>query len=207
MTMHINILIRETDASIPNMKDMHWAGVDRGVYLLLEAGITPLFTYGDFDSVSEAERRYIDERLDIDPVESEKDDTDLEIALRDLVRKGYDSIDVYGATGGRLDHLFGNVQLLLNPELAGVRIRIIDPQNVLELLSEGEHEPVRNEAMKYVSFIPLREDTVLTLDGFKYPLDAARLRVGSTLTISNEFIHEKAYVKTSQPVLMIQSND
>lgn len=207
MTMHINILIRETDASIPNMKDMHWAGVDRGVYLLLEAGITPLFTYGDFDSITEAERRYIDERLEIDPVESEKDDTDLEIALRDLVRKGYDSIDVYGATGGRLDHLFGNVQLLLNPEFNGVKIRIIDPQNVLELLSEGEHEPVRNDAMKYVSFIPLREDTVLTLGGFKYPLDAARLRVGSTLTISNEFVNEKAYVNTSQPVLMIQSND
>lgn len=205
--MHINILIRETDVSFPNMKDMHWAGVDRGVYLLLEAGVTPFFTYGDFDSISEDERRYIDERLDIDPVESEKDDTDLEIALRDLVRKEYTSIDVYGATGGRLDHLFGNVQLLLNPEFAGVRIRIIDRQNVLELLSGGEHEPVKNGAMKYVSFIPLCEDTVLTLSGFKYPLDAARLTMGSTLTISNEFIHEKAFVKTSQPIIMIQSND
>ncbi|MCD2136619.1 thiamine diphosphokinase [Salinicoccus halitifaciens] len=205
--MHINILIRETDAPIPDMKNARWAGVDRGVYLLLEAGVTPLFTYGDFDSITEAERRYIDERLDINPVESEKDDTDLEIALLDLAGKGYASIDVYGATGGRLDHLFGNVQLLLNPELAGVRIRIIDPQNVLELLGEGEHEPVRNQAMRYVSFIPLFQNTVLTLDGFKYPLEQTPLTLGSTLTISNEFLHEKAYVKTSQPILMIQSND
>ncbi|SOC37990.1 thiamine diphosphokinase [Salinicoccus kekensis] len=207
MTMHINILIRETDAPIPDMKDLHWAGVDRGVYLLLEAGVTPLFTYGDFDSISEAERRYIEEKLDINPVESEKDDTDLEIALLDLAGKGYASIDVYGATGGRLDHLFGNVQLLLNPDLAGVGIRIIDPQNVLELLGEGEHAPVRDGRMKYVSFIPVFQNTVLTLDGFKYPLDSSRLTLGSTLTISNEFTHEKAYVKTSQPILMIQSND
>lgn len=205
--MHINILIRETNTSISKMSGKPWAGVDHGVYLLLKAGITPLFTYGDFDSVNESEREYINDRLDIDPVESEKDDTDLEIALLDLAKKGYTSIDVYGATGGRLDHLFGNVQLLLNPELAEVKIKIIDPQNILELLSEGEHEPIRHPAMKYVSFIPVFNQTVLTLVNFKYPLDQTRLEMGATLTISNEFTHGKAYVETSQPILMIQSND
>lgn len=205
--MHINILIRETGISISRMTDRPWAGVDHGVYLLLKEGITPLFTYGDFDSISESERRYINERLDIDPVESEKDDTDLEIALLDLAEKGYTSIHVYGATGGRLDHLFGNIQLLLNPELAGVKIKIIDPQNVLELLGEGEHEPLKYPAMKYVSFIPVFNHTALTLKNFKYPLDQTWLEIGSTLTISNEFTHEKAHVETSQPILMIQSND
>lgn len=201
------MLIRETDAPVSDMGDSPWAGVDHGVYLLLKAGIIPSYTYGDFDSINEIERQYIDDRLDIDPVESEKDDTDLEIALLDLAEKGYGSIDVYGATGGRLDHLFGNTQLLLHPGLAEVKIRIIDAQNVLELLREGEHEPLRNPAMEYVSFIPIFASTVLTLVNFKYPLDHARLELGSTLTISNEFTHKKAHVKTSRPILMIQSSD
>ena len=204
---HMNVLIRETGAPVSDRGDSPWAGVDYGVYLLLKAGITPCYTYGDFDSISESERQYINERLEIDPVESEKDDTDLEIALLDLAKRGYGSIDVYGATGGRLDHLFGNTQLLLHPELAEVKIRIIDAQNVLELLGEGEHEPRRNPEMKYVSFIPVFAPTVLTLVNFKYPLDHERLELGSTLTISNEFTHKKALVKTSRPILMIQSSD
>ncbi len=74
-------------------------------------------------------------------------------------------------------------------------------------MNAGEHEPSRNPAMKYVSFIPVFNHTVLTLADFKYPLDQMRLEMGSTLTISNEFTYEKAYVKTSQPIIMIQSND
>lgn len=205
--MHINILVRETKTGISNIDGQPWAGVDRGAYLLLKEGITPDFTYGDFDSISESERRFINERLDINPVESEKDDTDLEIALLDLAEKGYKSIDVYGATGGRLDHLFGNTQMLLNQKLADVKVKIIDSQNVLELLNEGEHEVAKHPDMKYVSFIPVYDPTVLTLEQFKYPLDQARLELGSTLTISNEFKDEKAYVKASQPIFMIQSND
>src|SRR5690625_3872514 len=122
--MHINVLVREMDVSIENISQNPWAGVDHGVYLLLKEGIIPQYTYGDFDSITEEERRFIDEKLDINPVESEKDDTDLEIALLDLTGRGYTSIDVYGATGGRLDHLLGNTQMLLHEKLTDVKIRI-----------------------------------------------------------------------------------
>ena len=205
--MHINVLVREMDVSIENISQNPWAGVDHGVYLLLKEGIIPQYTYGDFDSITEEERRFIDEKLDINPVESEKDDTDLEIALLDLTGRGYTSIDVYGATGGRLDHLLGNTQMLLHEKLTDVKIRIIDTQNVVELLNEGRHEVSKEGEMKYVSFLPMYDGTVLTLEQFKYPLEGTKLSLGSSLTISNEFTGEKGSVETSEPILMIQSND
>ena len=205
--MHINVLVREADVPIDNIPKEPWAGVDHGVYLLLKKGIIPGYTYGDFDSITEEERRFIDEKLDINPVESEKDDTDLEIALLDLTGRGYTSIDVYGATGGRLDHLLGNTQMLLHEKLADVKIRIIDAHNVVELLAHGRHEVSKDKKMKYVSFLPMYDGTVLTLEQFKYPLMGTKLSLGSTLTISNEFTGERGSVETSEPILMIQSID
>lgn len=205
--MHINVLVRQAETSIEDITGTPWAGVDHGVYLLLKEGITPEYTYGDFDSITEEERQFIDEKLDINPVESEKDDTDLEIALLDLAERGYTSVDVYGATGGRLDHLLGNTQMLLHEKLTDVKIRIIDTHNVVELLNKGSHEVSRNEKMKYVSFLPMYDGTLLTLKRFKYPLDESELSLGSTLTISNEFTGEKGFVETSRPILMIQSID
>jgi len=205
--MHINVLVRATSTSIENITESPWAGVDHGVYLLLKDGIIPKYTYGDFDSITEKERRFIDETLEINPVESEKDDTDLEIALLDLTERGYTSIDVYGATGGRLDHLLGNTQMLLHEKLTDVKIRIIDTQNVVELLNKGRHEVLKNRDMKYVSFLPMYDRTRLTLEQFKYPLEGTKLSLGSTLTISNEFTGEKGFVETSEPILMIQSID
>lgn len=205
--MHINVLVRETQTPIENITETPWAGVDHGVYLLLKAGIIPEYTYGDFDSITEEERQFIDEKLDIDPVESEKDDTDLEIALLDLTSRGYTSIDVYGATGGRLDHLLGNTQMLLHEKLTDVKIRIIDRQNVVELLDKGRHAVFKNKKMKYVSFLPMYDGTMLTLEAFKYPLERSELFLGSTLTISNEFMGDKGFVETTDPILMIQSID
>lgn len=205
--MHINVLVRETKISMANLTETPWAGVDHGVYLLLKEGIIPRYTYGDFDSISEEERQFIVEKLDINPVESEKDDTDLEIALLDLVKKGYTSIDVYGATGGRMDHLLGNTQILLHEKLTEVKIRIVDTQNVVELLNKGRHEVFKNDKMKYVSFIPMYDGTLLTLERFKYPLNRMPVTLGSTLTISNEFTGAEGFVETSKPILMIQSND
>lgn len=204
--MHINILVRETETNLPDDGNV-WAGVDRGVYLLLKFGITPVLTYGDFDSVTREERDFIDSKLEIRAVKPEKDETDLELALLDVKSKGYTSIDVYGATGGRIDHLFGNVHMLMQEALKALTIRLIDCTNIVQVLDAGNHTVQRYGDMKYVSFIPVHEGTVLTLESFKYPLSEKHLEISSTLTISNEFDGLKAEVSVNQPIIMIQSKD
>jgi len=209
--MHINVIVRAeadyTEEILKGRAGESWAGVDHGVVLLLEAGIMPEYSYGDFDSITEKEREFITRQLDIDPVPAEKDDTDLALCLDDLVRKGYSTINVFGATGGRMDHTLGNIHLLMHEALRTKNIKIIDRQNVISLLSPGKHEVMRQEGMRYISFLPFNDETVLSLDGFKYELDEEPLGFGTTLTISNEFMNDKGNVDTDSSILMIQSID
>lgn len=199
--MKINVVMRDVDF----IKDTNdYAGVDRGVYRLLKKGITPKFTYGDYDSVSHKEREFIESQLKINAVNSEKDYTDSHLALFDLVDKGYNEIDVYGALGDRIDHELMNIQLLLNEKFKNVDIRLIDKLNVIfKVIGKKE---LKNIGYKYISFIPFFNGTTLTLDGFKYDGEV-EISIGSTLTVSNEFVGQTATVETNQPVIAIYSND
>ncbi|HJB78574.1 MAG TPA: thiamine diphosphokinase [Candidatus Nosocomiicoccus stercorigallinarum] len=199
--MKISVVMRDVDF----IKDTNdYAGVDRGVYGLLKKGITPKFTYGDYDSVSREEREFIESELKINAVNSEKDYTDSHLALFDLVDKGYNEIDVYGALGDRIDHELMNIQLLLNEKFKNVDIRLIDKLNVIfKVIGKKE---LKNIGYKYISFIPFFNGTTLTLDGFKYDGEV-EISIGSTLTVSNEFVGQTATVETNQPVIAIYSND
>ena len=199
--MKINVVMRDVDF----IKDTNdYAGVDRGVYRLLKKGITPKFTYGDYDSVSREEREFIESELKINAVNSEKDYTDSHLALFDLVVIGYNEIDVYGALGDRIDHELMNIQLLLNEKFKNVDIRLIDKLNVIfKVIGKKE---LKNIGYKYISFIPFFNGTTLTLDGFKYDGEV-EISIGSTLTVSNEFVGQTATVETNQPVIAIYSND
>lgn len=199
--MKISVVMRDVDF----IKDTNdYAGVDRGVYGLLKKGITPKFTYGDYDSVSREEREFIESQLKINAVNSEKDYTDSHLALFDLVDKGYNEIDVYGALGDRIDHELMNIQLLLNEKFKNVDIRLIDKLNVIfKVIGKKE---LKNIGYKYISFIPFFNGTTLTLDGFKYDGEV-EISIGSTLTVSNEFVGQTATVETNQPVIAIYSND
>lgn len=209
--MHINVIVRDAPGHLQEVfeekRNDPWAGVDHGVLLLLKAGITPEYTYGDFDSITSEEGEYIREHMDINPVPKEKDDTDLALCLKDLVSKGYQSIDIYGATGGRMDHALGNIHLLMHEKLRQARIKIIDHQNVISLLQKGRHEVRRQEGMKYISFLPFNGETSLSLNGFLYELEKQLLEFGTTLTISNEFTKNIGNVYTDNDILMIQSRD
>lgn len=116
----------------------HWIGIDRGTLILLECGITPQFAVGDFDSISDAEKNFIQQQIEINPYESEKDDTDLALGIEQAVKSGYQNIDIYGATGGRLDHFMGALQILEKPEYTqmNIKIKIIDATNEIQFLQK-----------------------------------------------------------------------
>lgn len=146
------------------------------------------FSVGDFDSVSEEERLQLKHELNIKPVKAEKDDTDLALGVEEAVNRGFTEIHIYGATGGRLDHFMGVLQILQKPKYIEQNIIIIveDLQNEIKLLKQGIHEIHKLQSYPYVSFIPVNEVVALSLNGFKYNLNNQPLEKGSTLTLSNE---------------------
>ncbi|MCO4330807.1 thiamine diphosphokinase [Staphylococcus hyicus] len=178
--------------NIPNRlleKKCHedWVGVDRGTFELLQAKIQPVYAVGDFDSVTEHERRFIESRMAVEIMPKEKDLTDLAYAVQKAIEMGYKKIKIYGATGGRLDHFMGAMQILKNVDFKDKKIQLIDKQNIIELLTPGKYKKRRKSQYTYVSFVPATDNATLTLKGFKYTLEHQYLEQGSTLTISNEF--------------------
>lgn len=211
--MKINLLCGDRHLPkhlLEDKSEEEWGGIDRGALILIEHEIEPIFSLGDFDSVTDEERSELKTKLDINPVKAEKADTDLGLGVKEAVECGFDEIDIYGATGGRLDHFLGAVQLLQVPEYveAGIVVRIIDTNNEISYLEKGEYHMTYDKHMPYVSFVPQRPNTVISLTGFKYPLQNQTLHQCSTLTISNEIAAYRGTIEVeSGGILAIRSRD
>jgi thiamine pyrophosphokinase len=188
-----------------------WVGVDRGVHTLLTKGVVPDAAFGDFDSVSDEELKAIQQRLEeLHIYPSEKDETDLELAFQWAVSQRPDVINIYAATGGRLDHLLGNIQLITKDEFLmnnDIEVYIIDDKNKLTVKTPGSYDIAKASGKKYISFIPITDEVFgITLKGFKYPLENSHIKRGSTLCISNELISEYGNFSFSDGILLVVSS-
>ncbi|MGG3800185.1 thiamine diphosphokinase [Metabacillus fastidiosus] len=191
-------------------ENVRWIGIDRGVLFILEAGFTLHHAFGDFDSVTMEEKKKIERETTVSIYPAEKDATDTEIALNWVLEQtDVEEIYLFGATGGRLDHFFANVQLLINSIEKGTKITIIDSKNQITLFKPGTYKVVEQRGWKYISFVPISEDVYdLTLTGFKYPLSNEYIKIGSTLCISNEFAQDECTFSFTEGILMmIRSKD
>ena len=94
------------------LRDAYFIGADRGALYLAENGYQVDIAVGDFDSVSESEMEKIYKASgDIDRLSEDKDETDLEHALkRAFLIPG--TIHILGATGTRLDQTLSAINLL-----------------------------------------------------------------------------------------------
>lgn len=102
-------------------------GVDRGLCWLYENGIVPTQIVGDFDSIDPEVLAYYrsETEIPIREFKPEKDASDTEIGLRLALELGCDDIILLGATGTRVDHLWGNVQTLVAAKQAGAEAVIL----------------------------------------------------------------------------------
>ncbi|MDQ0230578.1 thiamine diphosphokinase [Metabacillus malikii] len=193
-----------------NQDDVTWVGIDRGAVYLMEDGIPISYAFGDFDSITSSEMDSISktkQRLKIFP--PEKDQTDTELALEWAIEQNPTSIRIFGATGGRIDHMLANIQLLMKGLSKRTEIEIIDCQNQLTLHTPGTYTIKEHKEWKYISFIPVSyEVRGITLENFKYPLSNCHIKIGSTLCISNELIYEQGTFSFYEGILlMVRSRD
>lgn len=181
-------------------QDREYIGVDHGVEELLKQGITPKFAIGDFDSL---QNRQTLENLNIQILPERKDVTDTHAAIDYLLSKGYDEIEIYGVTGGRLDHFFAVICLL--EKYQDIKLKVIDQQNCIQLLKPGIHH-IENKGYYYFSLFALNESS-LAIKQAEYTLDHYLLKREDPLCVSNEVKGEYAIIENSGNILLIQSRD
>ncbi|MBC6310775.1 thiamine diphosphokinase [Listeria sp. FSL L7-1582] len=209
----LHIMVGGPESELPDIskydKKIPWIGVDRGAIRLTDRGITPIIAMGDFDSLSKPELSHLKTITEVTEFPAEKDETDTEIGLQWALSQKPDLIRIFGATGGRLDHLLANIMMLMQPRFLDVisKIELIDRYNYIKMYKPGEYTVSRMPDKKYVAFTTMADVTKLTLKGFKYPLTEANYPFGAALS-SNEFIGEQGtFSFQTGLILFIQSND
>ncbi|HEM5553496.1 thiamine diphosphokinase [Streptococcus suis] len=194
---------------LPEPADLY-VGVDAGSLRLLENSLPLDWAIGDFDSVTSEELgRITDQAERFLQAPAEKDDTDLELALKEIF-KAYPQaqVRIYGALGGRMDHMMANLFLAAEPDLAAFmeQIELVDSQNVVSFRPAGRHRLSPIAGMKYISFMP-SDQSRLTIRHAKYPLDASNYFFKKCYA-SNEFIDRDIDIQLDQGyVVLIYSKD
>ena len=155
----------------------------------------PDIIIGDFDSVDANVLKQYENRVLIEKFPSEKDFTDMELAVEFAVSKGYNNIILTGASGTRLDHTLGNIMLMEKYYKEGVNISIIDNNNEMKIISDNAELFIEYKEGYYISIIPVTEYIQgLYLEGFKYNLNNVNVQRGSTLCISNQIKDNKGRI-------------
>lgn len=186
----------------PPRLDADYIGVDHGAFTCLEHGIPMIAAVGDFDSVSEQERKQIAEATTLLQLPSHKDETDSEVAITYAMEQGYDDIILYGALGGRLDHELANLHLMLYRNLP---LTLMNEHNTVKIITPGTYHV--KKIFRYLSFLAL-EDSCISERGVAYPLDHKFLTVQDIYSISNEILGDEAVITLhSGRMMMMQCDD
>jgi thiamine pyrophosphokinase len=182
--------------------DDFYIAVDGGLRNLRNLYKTPGLLIGDLDSATTAEvEGAAAQGIEVRRYKPDKDETDLELALLAAVEKGFDEILIIAALGGRLDHTLGNLNLLMLPLLAGVKVTIEDGTE--EIFVIRNNAEIIGSPGDVVSLIPMQGEVkgVETRE-LKYPLKHETLHQENGRGISNVMLGVQAGVSIQSGLLL-----
>ncbi len=155
---------------------------DGGLARLEAWNIVPDLIVGDFDSY----RGTLPEDIEIIRHPVMKDQTDMELAVREALRRGASRVVMYGGLGGRLDHALANIQLLAMLARRNVECRLTGKNETVTALCR-KRARFSPDFRGTVSVFAYGGDAVVTETGLLYKLDRHTLTDEKPLGVSNEF--------------------
>lgn len=183
-------------------------GADRGALWLIKHGVEPDIAIGDFDSVTAKEKRQVHDHAGrYIEYSSDKDETDLELAIEEAVRQKPTAVIIYGALGKRFDHALAAIHMLTKLESHNIYGEIVDnfnKVNIVRRLSTVTNDP----AYPYISLLSLDSTASVTLEGFLYDVSKRTFLRGTSLGISNRIVAKNGTIRVhAGKILVIRSSD
>ena len=186
--------------------------VDAGWNACAQAGIAPDCALGDFDSLG-----FVPQGPSVLAFDAEKDESDMELALRHVRALGADETWLYGALSGRLDHTLANLQLMgayarLGTKVAGIgtdfALVVMDFDGSLERqggalrFSAIDPAALEGDYAPFISLFPVGGAVEgLCIEGLKYETSGLCLAPGASRGLSNEFTGRGVRVSADSGVL------
>ncbi len=167
--------------------------VDQAIPYILKQQIKIDYAIGDFDSLKDL---HMLENLNYKRLPIEKDQTDTFEALTFAYQmENVDQVYLLGGLGGkRFEHSYAH--LLFLQQFKG--LMLIDDQTTIQILKKGIYQ---TDFKGYISVFSIKP-SMISLKGFKYPLDHYKLLPSDALGISNETLKTTATVEIHSGQIM-----
>lgn len=176
---------------------------DGGARHLAAAGLIPDVLVGDMDSIEPSQLAdYERQGVKILRHPANKDFTDTALSLDYALDLRPQTIDIWGALGGRIDHALANIYLLVKGNMMGVKTCLLD--EFCEVFVPDQEVNFENTAGCVVSLLALslRVDGI-TLRGFAYPLTDGVLTLSESRGISNIISADQASIRIRSGNLLV----
>ncbi len=171
---------------------------DRGYIHCVSLGIVPDIAVGDFDSLDIP----VSSATEIITAPCEKDETDLILAVRIAVDRGYNDFIIYGADGGRMGHMIAAVQTLSYVHTQGASAVLRGSSFDMSVCGIGDNI-ILNRGYRYLSLFSLSESSKIQLEDLKYS-GSVTLERSFPMGVSNEFKSDKCKIRvTSGEILAV----
>lgn len=159
-------------------------GVDGGIHEIVKLNKKVDLAVGDFDSCNIEEVVMHCNKIRVFP--KDKDYGDLELAIMEVKDLDFEKIEIYNATGGRLDHYQAVLNVLA--KYSDLNIELLDTRNRIRVIDK--YYKIKKDDYKYVSLFSIDDGARVTLNGFRYGLNNYLLNKLENLALSNEVVEE-----------------
>lgn len=189
---------------VPSPGDLLIAA-DAGIKKFFSLGLVPDLILGDFDSLDSApESLPIKKGTEILRFPIEKDDTDMMLAVKEGLKRGYRHFELYGGAGGqRVDHLLANIQTLAYLSKRGAKGSLYGTDYLITTITDDSIELTARFGATLSVFAHGGPAEGVTLSGVKYTLYAATLTPDFPLGVSNEARADKIFIEVKRGTLIV----
>lgn len=161
-------------------------------------GKTPIAVIGDFDSLGYIPDMPLTEVIE-HPVE--KNATDGELAVDYACKKGFTDVVIYGVTGGRIDQVLGNINLLAYCATRG--INAVARGNGEDIYYCDSDLTIGTNVGDTISVLPYGGDATVTANGVYYPLASLRIPLCSSRGISNKAVSDSVVLHVEEGKIIV----
>ncbi len=171
---------------------------DGGYEHVRNLGLCPDLIIGDFDSLG----MEISDKCKIFTAPTEKDETDMLLAVKKALEQGCSEIYICGGLGGRLDHSFANIQMLEYIFQNGAVGVLLSEENIVTLQEKKLQKYPRREDW-YFSVFSFGESSIATVHGTKYDAEKMEFKRSFAIGVSNEILSEYAEITLESGILLV----
>jgi thiamine pyrophosphokinase len=160
--------------------------------------IRPDKVLGDLDSIGR-----VPDGVPVQRFDTEKDETDLFLALGEGLDRGFSYFTIHGGTGGRLSHTLANLALLAWVAERGGQAFLRYRDTLATAVHAGriDYDATATGLLSVLAFGG--PATGIDLAGLKYDLSNGELNPAFPLGISNEFTGRAASVSVAKGTLLL----